>query len=374
MHQWRNIAWLGIKEIRSVLSDFMLVVLIIYSFSLAIYAESTAKSEAVNNASVGIIDEDHSALSRAIVNALYPPYFKPPIMLEANAVDQAMFDDKYMFVISIPPKFEASIRQGRQPTIQIDIDATAVAQASLGNNYIQNIINQEVSYFAARKNMIYAAPVNLVLHTAYNPNGVGMWFNSINAIVNQLTMLTIILTGAALIREREHGTIEHLLVMPLNTFQIVMAKISANSLIILTAFVLSLFLTIDNALHVPILGSKGLLIAGTILYLFSVASIGIFLGTIAQSMAQFALLVLMLIIPMMMLSGGMSPIENQPDLIQPVTWLLPSRHYMAFAQAVVFRGAELELVWQEMVIIAGLGLVFFSSSVALFRRSLTLND
>jgi len=98
-----------------------------------------------------------------------------------------------------------------------------------------------------------------------------------------------------------------------------------------------------------------------------------FLGTIAQSMAQFALLVLMLILPMMMLSGGLSPIENQPELIQPLTWLLPSRHYMAFAQAVVFRGAGLELVWQEMIIIAGLGLAFFSSSLTLFRRSLTLN-
>lgn len=373
MQSWRNIGWLGSKEILSVLSDIMLVVLIIYSFSVAIYAESTAKSEAVNNASVGIVDEDHSALSRAIVNALYPPYFKEPNMLEANAVDQAMYDDKYMFVISIPPKFEASIREGRQPTVQIDIDATAVAQASLGNNYIQNIINQEVSFFAARENIVSAPPVNLVLHSAFNPNGVGMWFNSINALVNQLTMLTIILTGAALLREREHGTIEHLLVMPLTTFQIVMAKIGANVMIILIAFILSLFLVIDSALNVPILGSKVLLVLGTTLYLFSVASIGIFLGTIAQSMAQFALLVLMLIIPMMMLSGGLSPIENQPELIQPLTWLLPSRHYMAFAQAVVFRGAGLELVWQEMVIITGLGSAFFTGSLALFRRSLTLN-
>jgi ABC-2 type transport system permease protein len=373
MQSWRNIGWLGSKEILSVLSDIMLVVLIIYSFSVAIYAESTAKSEAVNNASVGIVDEDHSALSRAIVNALYPPYFKEPNMLEANAVDQAMYDDKYMFVISIPPKFEASIREGRQPTVQIDIDATAVAQASLGNNYIQNIINQEVSFFAARENIVSAPPVNLVLHSAFNPNGVGMWFNSINALVNQLTMLTIILTGAALLREREHGTIEHLLVMPLTTFQIVMAKIGANVMIILIAFILSLFLVIESALNVPILGSKVLLVLGTTLYLFSVASIGIFLGTIAQSMAQFALLVLMLIIPMMMLSGGLSPIENQPELIQPLTWLLPSRHYMAFAQAVIFRGAGLELVWQEMVIIAGLGSAFFTGSLALFRRSLTLN-
>ena len=373
MRSWVNIYWLGRKELRSVLGDFVLVLLIAYSFSVAIYAEATATSESVNNASVAIVDEDHSALSRAIANALFPPYFKVPEVISANEVDEAMDHDRFMFVISIPPNFERDVRNGDQPSIQISIDATAVIQASLGNAYIQNIVTDEVNHYINRSDEETVYPVVLVQRRAFNPNGTGMWFGAINSLLNQISMLTIILTGAALLREREHGTIEHLLVMPLTSFQIVMSKVWANGLIILVSFVLSTFFMVEGILDVPIAGSRLLLFSGTALYLLAAAAIGIFLGTVARSMAQFALLLLMVIVPIMLLSGGLTPIESQPEIIQPITWLLPSRHYVAFAQAVVFRGANIGIVWPQMLTIFGLGTVFFGASLMLFRRSISVS-
>lgn len=370
MKTWINIFWLGTKELRSMLNDRVMVILILYSFTLAIYSQAKATSETVNNASVAIVDEDHSAISRAIATALYPPYFKLPVLISAAQVDQTMDQDRYMFVIVIPPNFERDLRQGRQPEVQINIDATAVSQASLGNSYIQNIINKEVKHFINRSDETAENAVKLVQRMAFNPNGTGMWFGAINALINQISMITIILTGSALLREREHGTLEHLMVMPLTSFQIVMSKVWANGLIILIAFTFSLLFVVEWALKVPISGSKVLLLAGTTLYLFAAAAIGIFLGTIARTMAQFGLLVMMVIIPLMMLSGGMSPIESQPEIIQPLTWLLPSRHFMAFSQAVIFRGADLTIIWPKLVTMVGLGLVFFIASIALFRRSL----
>jgi ABC-2 type transport system permease protein len=282
-----------------------------------------------------------------------------------------MDQDRFMFVVAIPPEFEKNVRQGRQPSVQINIDATAVAQASLGNSYIQSIVGDEVNHFINRSDETTATAVTLVQRRAFNPNGTGMWFSAIVALLNQLSMLTIILTGAALLREREHGTIEHLLVMPLTSFQIVMSKVWANGLIILMAFTLSTLFVVETILDVPIAGSRSLLVGGTTIYLFAAAAIGIFLGTIARTMAQFALLMMMVIMPMMMLSGGMTPIESQPEIIQPVTWFLPSRHYMAFAQAVVFRGADLNIIWPQLLTIVGLGSIFFTASLALFRRSIT---
>lgn len=344
MKTWINIFWLGTKELRSVFSDVVMVMLIIYSFSLAIYSQATATSESVNNASIAIVDEDHSTLSRAIANALYPPYFKTPVLILADEVDASMDLDRFMFVVEIPPMFEEDVRRGRQPSVQINIDATAVTQASLGNSYIQNIIVDEVNHFINRSDETTAYPVTLVQRRAFNPNGTGMWFGAMNALINQISMITIILTGAALLREREHGTIEHLLVMPLSSFQIVMSKVWANGLIILVAFSLSMLFVVETILDVPISGSRLLLVGGTTLYLFAAAAIGIFLGTIARTMAQFALLMIMVIIPITMLSGGLTPIESQPEIIQPVTWFLPSRHYMSFAQAVVFRGADITII------------------------------
>ena len=127
---------------------------------------------------------------------------------------------------------------------------------------------------------------------------------------------------------------------------------------------------VEMILDVPITGSRWLLLSGTTIYLFAAAAIGIFLGTIARTMAQFALLLMIVIIPMILLSGGLTPIESQPEVIQPFTLFLPSRHYMAFAQAVVFRGADISIVWPQLLIIIGLGSIFFTASLALFRKSI----
>lgn len=373
MRTWENIFWLGTKELRSVLRDGLMVGLILFAFSLSIYSKATGFSDSVNNASIAIVDEDQSAMSRAVQTAFYPPYFKRPQVISATEIDSAMDQDRFMFVVSIPPNFEKHLREGRQPSIQINIDATAVGQASLGNGYIQSIISAEVNRFVRRSDETTTSYVTLVSRRAFNPNGTGMWFNAMVALLDNLSMLTIILTGAALIREREHGTIEHLLVMPLTSFQIAMAKVWANGLIILVAFVLSLLFVVEGLLDVPVAGARVLLLLGTTLYLFAAAAIGIFLGTIARTMAQFGLLTMMVIMPIMMLSGGMTPIESQPEIIRPVTWFLPSRHYMAFAQAVVFRGADLSIVWPQLVTIVGLGSIFFTGSLALFRRSVSLS-
>ncbi|WP_372940354.1 ABC transporter permease [Shewanella sp.] len=373
MKIWSNIFWLGTKELRSVMGDVTMIILIVFLFSAQIYSRSTAISESVNNASIAIVDEDHSTLSRNIANAFYPPYFKFAEQISASEVDQVMDQDRFMFVVSIPPRFEADVRDGRLPSVQIDVDATAVTQASLGNSYIQSIITKEVNFFVNRSNATIDYPVVLVQRRAFNPNGTMSWFSSMGALLDNVTLLAIILTGAALLREREHGTIEHLLVMPLTSFQIIMSKVWANGLIVLIAFSLSLFFMVETLLDVPIAGSRWLLLGGTTIYLFSAASIGIFLGTIARTMAQFALLLMIVIIPMMLLSGGITPIESQPAIVQPFTWIFPSRHFMAFSQSVVFRGADFSIVWPELLNIIALGMVFFVSSLALFRRSIAVN-
>ncbi len=372
MKTWLNIFWLGLKELRSVFSNVTMVVLLIWSFSAAIYIDAGGKGEDVNNASVAIVDEDRSTLSRRLQNALLPPQFQQPDVIEASEVDRAMDQSRYMFVITVPPRFEADIRAGRQPKLRLSIDATASMQAYQGSGYIQNILTAEINRFAKRTDRLESSDVAIVTRRAFNPNGTMSWFGAMVALLNNLSILTIVLTGAALLREREHGTIEHLLVMPLTAFQIAMAKVWANGLVILIAFAFSLVFVVQGMLQVPIAGSPLLLLAGTVIYLFAAAAIGVFLGTIARTMAQFALLMLLTIMPMMMLSGGMSPIESQPDFVQPITWFLPSRHYMSLAQAISFRGAGIDIVWPEFLTVAGLGFVFFAASLVLFRRSISV--
>jgi len=370
--QLSNIFWLGVKELRALRRDPVLVGLLIYAFSLSIYVQASAISHELNNGSIAIVDEDRSALSARIINAFYPPHFQPPVMIDSNEVDRGMDQGRFMFVLDIPPDFERDVLAGRRPDVQLNIDATAVAQAGIGASYISNIVGDEVARYATGPETAGEQPIDLVTRIVFNPNLTTSWFTSIMGLISMVNMLTIILTGAALIREREHGTIEHLLVMPLNPFEIVMAKVWANALIILLATGFSLFIVIRSLLGVPIGASIPLFLAGTALYLFFATALGVFLGTVARSMPQLGLLVILVVLPMNLLSGSDTPVESQPDWLQSITMLLASRHYVSFAQAILYRGAGIDVVWPEFLIVGALGLAFLAYSLNRFWRAISL--
>jgi ABC-2 type transport system permease protein len=369
----KNIFWLGLKELRSLMSDLVMVVFVVYAFTLAIYVQATGTSSEVNNASIGFVDEDGSPLSKELLNGFYPPRFKLPVLISAAQVQEEMDRGRLMFVVTIPPRFEHDLRAGRNPAVQLSIDATAMQQAGIGAGYIKNIMNDRVGSFLKRTEASPEQPVNLVVRKLFNPNALSSWFKSVVAIINQITLLTVVLTGAAVIREREHGTLEHLLVMPLSAFEIAMAKVWANGLVILTATAGSLFLIVHLALKVPFAGSVALWFCGVVLYLFFATALGIFLGTISRSMAQFALLIILVIVVLMLLSGGSTPVESQPKWLQYLTYFLPARHFVSFSQIIVYRGGGLGAVWSQFLMVSATGLVFFVYSLRLFRKSIAMS-
>ncbi|MBZ4376266.1 ABC transporter permease [Corallococcus sp. AS-1-6] len=373
MNSLLNILWLGLKEIRSLLSDAVLVVFVVYAFTLAIYVQATGTSSEVNNASIAFVDEDGSALSKELLNAFYPPRFKSPEVITADDIQPDMDRGRFMFVVVIPPRFEHDLRAGRNPDVQVNIDATAMQQAGIGTGYIKNILNDRISSFLKRTEETGPKPVNLVIRKLFNPNGVSSWFKSVVAIINQITLLTVVLTGAAVIREREHGTLEHLLVMPLTSFEIAMAKVWANGLVILVATGASLFFVVNLVLEVPFAGSVALWFVGVVLYLFFATALGIFLGTISRSMAQFALLIILVVLVLMLLSGGSTPVESQPKWLQALTYLLPARHFVSFSQVIIYRGGGLWAVWRQFLMVSAVGLGFFVYSLALFRKSIAVS-
>ncbi|MGH7071357.1 MAG: ABC transporter permease [Acetobacteraceae bacterium] len=367
MHSLANIFWLGTKELRSVVRDYVLLGLVIYSFSLAVIAQSQSNSQEVHNASIAIVDEDHSVLSRRMTQAFLPPYFLKPRPLAEREIVPAMNAGRYTFVVDIPPHFGRSVLAGKEPVLQLDVDATAMVQAGLGSGYASEIINTEVQNYLSRAKGGPLSPVNLVIRIAFNPNGEASWFTSVMGVINSVTMLSIVLAGAAVIREREHGTMEHLLVMPLTPFEIAMSKIWANRLVILIAVAGSLYVVVRGVLGVPIAGSIPLFLAGTTIYLFFATAIGIFLGTVARSMPQFGLLFLLVYLPLAMLSGANTPLESMPHWLATIMQASPTVHFVSFAQAILYRGAGFGVIWPEFAIVALIGAVFLVLAVLRFR-------
>jgi len=365
-----NIYRLGVKEIYSLLRDPVLMGLIFYTFTFAIYTVATGVQTELNNASIAIVDEDRSTLSSRIVGAFLPPYFKPPVVVDQRAVDPGMDAGRYTFVLDIPPGFEAHVLAGRTPVLQLNVDATAMTIAGNGTTYISSIVNAELLKYVSRSTGAVDLPVDLRVRAKYNPNLDSGWFLAVMQIINNLTILAIILSGAAVIREREHGTLEHLLVMPVTSSEIMLAKIWANGLVIVLAAVLSLQTVVQGLLGIPVTGSIMLFALGSAVYLFAVTAMGITLSTLAATMPQFGLLSIPVFVVMNLLSGGVTPLESMPPTLQDAVQVLPSTHFIKFAQAVLYRGAGIEIVWPQLLATAGIGAIFFAFGLIRFRAAL----
>ncbi len=371
MRSLSNIFWLGTKELRGFFKDWVLLGLVIYSFSLAVISQAQSNSQELYHASIAIVDEDQSELSRRIGHAFLLPFFKPPQMVAQQDVEHLMNAGKYTFVLDIPPNFQRDVEAGRQPGLQVNVDATAMVQAGLGSSYSEEIINTEIAEFLSRSEKVPLSPVNLAVRIAFNPNVMTAWFSSVMGIISSVTMLAIILAGAALVREREHGTMDHLLVMPLSPFEIAMSKIWANALVISVAVGLSLYLVVRMLLKVPIAGSIPLFMIGAVLYLFFATALGLFLGTVARSMPQLGLLYMLVAVPMNILSGNATPLESMPTWLATIMQISPSTHFVSFAQSILYRGAGLDVVWPQFAAVGAIAALFLMLSLLRFRSALS---
>lgn len=365
-----NILHLGVKELRGLARDPILLGIIAFVFTVVIYSAAKALPDNLHKASIAIVDQDRSQVSERIADAFLMPHFQRPDRVDPAQMDAGMDLGRYEFGVVIPPDFQRDLLARRTPEIQLNIDATHMMQAFTGNRDVQMILQAEVQEFWQRYRTPLTVPVGLDLRSRFNPELNKTWFGALTELISQITMLSIILTGAAVIREREHGTIEHLLVMPVTPFEIMVSKVWSMALVVLIVAPCSLLFVIHGVLQVPIQGSLALFIAGTALFVFSTTSLGILMATFARSMPQFGLLMLLVITPLLILSGAFTPRESMPGFVQNIMLGAPNTHFVAFMQTVLFRGAGIDAVWPQLAALALIGTVMFTIALVRFRKTL----
>lgn len=370
MRRLKNIFFLGLKEFASLRHDYVMLALVVYSLSVAVITVAHGVKLEVSNAAIAVVDSDRSQLSRRLTDSIPRRYFKPPVRIDAAEIERAVDSGSFTFVVEFPPKFEADVLAGRRPAVAVRADATAIAQAGNGIAYLQQILLDETANYLSQAEPAGVLPISGVIRFYFNPNLDGVRFNGVMQLINSITVLSILLVGAAVMREREHGTMEHLLVMPVSPAEIALGKIWANGFVILCAVLASLEIVISGVLRIPIAGSTALFLCGVSLYLFATTSLGILLATVASSMPQFALLAIPVFVTMMLLSGTMTPLESMPQWLQAAMHISPSIYFVRFAQAILYRGAGIAIVGRDMAIMSGLGLLYLLTAVARFRTML----
>lgn len=365
-----NIFHLGIKELWVTLRDPLMMFLILFAFSVNIYSAYTAAHDGLKNAAISIVDEDQSALSEHLISSFQAPYFNLPEVITREEVDDALDLGKYSFNLMIPAGFHKDILAQNTPELQLNVDATIINQAFSGSMIIQQIITQELNAFFYGKIAGLMLDITLNPQFLYNQNINLLWFKAMIEVINMITIVCVILMGASIIREYERGTIEHLLAMPVKPIEIMCAKLWSMGLIVLIAAFFSVVMMIQLVLNIPIIGSLILFVGYTVLYLFAAGSLGIFLATFSKTMPQFAMVLIVVIIPIQFLSGGVTPLQNMPVVIQNIMSLTPTAHYIEGAIAILFKDANLLELGRNIVALLLIGFSLFIISLWQFRRAL----
>ena len=367
---FRKVWHLGIKEWWSLARDPVLLLLILYTFTAAVYIAATAQPDTLSRAALAIVDEDQSQLSLRLRSAYVPPQFMPPDLITLEEADARLDRGRATFVLVIPAGFQRRVLAGRAAELQLNVDATRMSQAFSGSAYVEQIALGEIGTFLRGVREQAAVPVDLSVRARFNPALVPSWFGGLAEMVNNITMLSVILTGAALIREREHGTVDHLLVMPVRPIDILLAKLWSMAAVVLLATLVALLGIVRGLLKVPLGGSVPLFLAGAALHLFAVTSLGTLLATLARSMPQFGILVVLVLLPLQMLSGATTPRESIPYVLRELMLAAPTTHFVELSQAILFRGAGLDVVWPQFLSLAVIGGVLFGVSLARFGAAM----
>lgn len=371
---WSRLASMTVKELLQLWRDPLLLGAIIYLFTVDIFMAGGVKMQ-LNNAMVAVHDADHSMASRELIYRFRPPYFKlRGEIFDEHEGTRLLDSGEALLVLDIPPKFQHDLIQGKTADVQVQVDTSNTVLGFLASSYAGRIIGQYSFDMAIKRTgltqeSLTEMPMLVDQHRVwYNPNQTESWFMSISEMLSVITVLSIMLPAAAAVREKESGTIEQLLVSPLTPMQILLPKVISMTMVILLGTAVSILLILEPVFHVPIKGSLTLFFMVTALYTFTTSGLGLFIATLSRNLAQVAMLTILIIMPMLFLSGAWTPLEAMPAGLRQAMYLSPLYHYIEMSYGILLKGAGINILWNSLLGITLLGILVFSFGVWRFRR------
>ncbi|MGP1675789.1 MAG: ABC transporter permease [Burkholderiales bacterium] len=370
----QQIAVLSTKEIRQLLRDRALFIYTVYIFTANIIIAAGGASNELINAPVRVHDADRSVASRDLIYRFLPPRFQLEGDVGSPAQALRLLDQgEAQMILDIPPDFDQSLQHQQPAHVQALIDASQANIGYLASSYAARIVAR-FSEDRAQRNVIRAGgdPRNLPairneLRVWYNPDLNHKWFNTISELLTMVTVACILLPAAAMIREKERGTLEQLLVSPLTPLQIMLSKLLSMMLVMLCGTTVAVFGIMMPLYHVPFVGSVPLFYLLAALYAFTNAGLGLVAATFARNSAQVGLVVLLMVMPIVMLSGTWTPMESMPAWLRALMYFSPLRHFIEVAYGILLRGAGIGVLWDSVLAMAAIGIALFALGLARFR-------
>jgi len=371
----RRLAVMTRKEVLQLFRDVPLMAFLIYSFTLGIYVTGNGMKSQLRNAGLLVYDADRSVSSRELVSRFHLPYFRfDGDLTDPDEGFQRLDRGSSMVVMDIPARFHEALVAGEPTTVQLLVDTTNSPQGLSAAGYTARIVGQFSQDMALARNGLVGAsvttmPVIMSDHRVwFNQDQNETWFESISHLLRMITVFSVLLPAAALVREKEHGTVEQLLVSPLTPVQIMLPKVVAMTLVILGATAVALFGVMQPVFGVPIRGSLGLLFFLTALFIVATAGMGVFASTVAKNQAQVGMLTLLVVAPMLLLSGIFTPLEMMPDWVRHLMAFSPLRYFIEIVNGILLKGIGIEMLWSQALSMGLLGGSLFGFGLWRFRK------
>lgn len=370
---WRRLAALTQKEVLQLRRDLPLLLFLFYNFSLAVFISGMGIRMQLQNAEMLVYDGDHSASSRELIHRFHPPYFR--LMGEVHDPREGvrrLDEGTAMVLLDIPPRFHEALVGGQSTAVQLQVDTTNAPQGLSAASYAVQITRRfgsEAALGSLGLSPQNAVPQIMSAHRVwFNPNQDEAWFQSIAHLLRMVTLFAVLLPAVALVREKERGTVEQLLVAPLSPSQIMLSKVLAMTLIILVCAAIAVYGVLRPVFNVPMKGQPWLFFALTALHVFTTSGFGLVAATLTKNQAQVGMMTLLLVGPMMVLSGITTPYESMPRWVQTMMAVSPLRYYIELTYGVLLKGAGLDVLWKSVTTMALLGGSLFAFGMWRFRR------
>ncbi|MEW6703766.1 MAG: ABC transporter permease [Pseudomonadota bacterium] len=364
-----------LKELRQLVKDRALFLYTLFIFTLDIVLAAGASSIELRNATLALSSPAACAACRDFAGHFRPPQFELRHgVADAREGLDLLARGEARALLVLPDDFGEDLALGRQAEAQLLVDTAQANQGFLVASYAERIAAGFGEPWAGRQLQRQGVDAALVPRVQADTR---FWqnnsldevrFNTVSEWLTMLTIAAIVLPAAALVREKERGTVEQLLVAPLAPLQVVLAKVLAMVLVMLAGTAVAVLGVMHLGYGVPVRGSVPLFFAVVALYAVACAGVGIVASGFARNSGQMGLIVVLVVVPMIMLSGTWNMVESMPRWLQWITELSPLRHFVVLAYGLLIRAAGWEVLWPALAKMLALGGVLFTIGVLRFRQ------
>lgn len=362
------------KEILQFLRNIPLLIIVLYACTLDVYMASEFTMD-LKNYPVAIYDMDKSQQSGEFIRKIRKPFFDIQYYIDnEKEIDDLILRGDVGVVVIIPRRFQDKINSGKSAPVQIILDATASNTAELASSYLYQIASDFSSNVLISKwqmsNKIYKIipVVTSQTRNEYNENLLDKWAMCIQEFFTILTLIAILLPATAMVNEKQFGTIEQLMVTPLRPFEIMLSKVIPMVGIFIVSSFISIYCIMIPIVGIPLRGSFLDFLLLTVVFCFTSSGLGMLISTVSNNLSETVLLTILVLFPIMFLSGAWVPPEAMPLWMQGIMYLSPLKYYLNIGMAIFLKGNSLLFMWKDFLMLLGLGLGIFWLGAIRFRK------